>query len=45
MDFFRILNIAGTIVAWLLVFALGYAVYPYFHKMLIVVQTIHDFAR
>ena len=45
MDFFKILNIAGTILAWLIVLAVVYALYPYFHKLLTVVQTIHDFAK
>ena len=45
MDFFKILNIAGTILAWLIVLAVVWAVAPYFHKILTFVQSVHDFAK
>ncbi len=45
MDFFKILNIAGTILAWLIVLAVVYALYPHFHKLLNAIQMIHDFVK
>lgn len=45
MDFFKILNIAGTILAWLVVLAVVYAVAPLITKLFVVVQSIHDFAK
>lgn len=45
MDFFKIINAALTIVAWLLVLAVAWALYPYFFKLLDVVKTVHDFAK
>jgi hypothetical protein len=45
MDFFKILNAALNILAWLIVLAAAWALYPYFFKLLHVVQTMHDFAK
>ncbi len=45
MDFFKILNIAGTILAWIVVLAVVWAVAPLITKLFVVVQQIHDFAK
>ena len=45
MDFFKILNIAGTILAWIIVLAVVWAVAPLIMKLFVVVQHIHDFAK
>jgi hypothetical protein len=41
----KILEIILTILAWTLVLALIYAIYPYVNKVLEIVQRIHDFAH
>ena len=45
MDFFKILNIAGTILAWVIVLAVVWAAAPYIVKLYVVVQSIHNFAK
>ena len=45
MDFFRILNNALTIIVWLLLVGLVYAVYPYLEKLLHLIQVMHNFAK
>ena len=45
MDFFKILNIAGTILAWIVVLAVVWAVAPLIVKLFAVVQSIHNFAQ
>ena len=45
MDFFKILNIAGTILAWIVVLAVVWAVAPFIVKLFVVVQSIHDFTK
>ena len=45
MDFFKILNIAGTILAWIIVLAVVWAAAPVIMKLFVVVQSIHNFAK
>ena len=45
MDFFKILNTAGTILAWTIVLAVVWAVAPVIVKLFVVVQSIHNFAK
>ena len=45
MDFFKILNIAGTILAWIVVLAVVWAAAPLIVKLFAVVQTIHNFNK
>ncbi len=45
MDFFKILNTAGTILAWIIVLAVVWAAAPVIVKLFSVVQSIHDFAQ
>ena len=45
MDFFKILNIAGTILAWIIVLAVVWAAAPIIVKLFVVVQSIHNFAK
>lgn len=45
MDFFKILNIAGTILAWIIVLAVVWAAAPIIIKLFVVVQSIHNFAK
>ena len=45
MDFFKILNVAGVILAWIVVLAVVWAVAPLIVKLFVVVQQIHNFAK
>ena len=45
MDFFKVLNIAGTVLAWVVVLAVVWAAAPYIVKLYVVVQSIHNFAK
>ena len=45
MDFFKILNIAGTILAWIVVLAVVWAAAPLIVKLFAAVQTIHNFTK
>ena len=45
MDFFRIINAALNILAWLIVLAVVYAVFPYFQKLFSLVDTMHRFGQ
>jgi len=45
MDFFKILNIAGTILAWIVVLAVVWAAAPLIAKLFVVVQSIHEFTK
>ena len=45
MDFFKILNIAGTILAWIIVLAVVWAAAPLIVKLFAAVQTIHNFTK
>lgn len=45
MDFFRILNAAFSILAWVIVAVIIWALYPFAGKALTILQGIHDFAR
>jgi hypothetical protein len=45
MDFFKILNFAGTILAWIVVLAVVWAVTPVIAKLFVGVQSIHDFPK
>lgn len=43
MDFFRILNNFATILAWLVVLAVLWALLPYLGKLWILLQALHHF--
>ena len=43
MDFFRILNNFATILAWLLVLGIVWALLPYLGKLWAFIQTVHQF--
>ena len=45
MDFLKILNIAGTILAWIVVLAVVWAAAPLIVKLFAAVQTIHNFTK
>jgi len=45
MRFFQILDIAGTILAWVIVFAVIWATIPLIVRLLILAQSIHKFAK
>jgi hypothetical protein len=45
MPFFKILDAIGTILGLILAAAIIYALYPYFGKLLEIVQRIHNFAH
>jgi hypothetical protein len=44
MEFFRILNNFATILAWLIVLAIAYALFPYLAQFWVVIETVHHFA-
>ena len=45
MDFFKILNIAGIILAWIIVLAVVWAAAPLIIKLFAAIQTIHEFTK
>jgi hypothetical protein len=45
MDFLKIINAALSVLAWLVVLAIIWAISPYFFKLITVVQTVHDFGK
>jgi hypothetical protein len=45
MQMFKILDIAGTILAWVIVFAVIWATIPLIVRLLILAQSIHKFAK
>lgn len=45
MDFFKIINAICSVIAWLIVMAIIWALAPYASKLIHVVQTVHDFAK
>jgi hypothetical protein len=45
VDFFRILNNAGTILAFIIILIVLWALWPYLADLVSVAHRIHDFAR
>jgi len=43
MEFFKILNTAGVILAWIIVLAVIWAVAPLIMKLFVIVQSVHNF--
>ena len=45
MDFLKILNATLSVIAWLIVLAIVWALAPWFWRILEIVQKVHDFAK
>ena len=45
MDFFKVLNTAGTILAWIVVLAVVWAAAPLIVKLFAAVTVIHNFTK
>jgi hypothetical protein len=45
MDFFKILNGAFSVIAWLIVLGIIWALAPYAGKLMHFIQTVHDFGK
>ena len=45
MGFFKLLNILGTVLAWIIVLAVVWATAPVIMKLFTVAQQLHDFGK
>lgn len=45
MDFFRIINALFSVIAWLIVLAIIWAVSPYALKFIHAINVVHDFGK
>ena len=45
MRFLKILDTFGSALAWIIILAVIWGIYPFFVKLFSMVQSVHDFAK